>query len=159
MKTQTEISYVCIHRDSKIKYVDTLFENRSPVYPLRDIDPILYPSILLSHLRVMITNIKKDIKNKGFNDLIDEATPILASLGLNKQIVEVAVGKIIDEVIDDEDKQESLFDALYMHDCVESALVRFETFGSKFSGDIAKAISKSFNSDTLSEGQIRANGV
>ena len=159
MKTQTEISYVCIHRDSKIKYQHTLFENRSPVYPLRDIDPILYPSILLSHLRVMITNIKKDIKNKGFNDLIDEATHILASLGLNKQIVEVAVGKIIDDVIDNEDKQESLFDALYMHDCVESALVRFETFGSKFSGDIAKAISKSFNSDTLSEGQIRANGV
>lgn len=157
MKSQTEISYVCIHRDSKIKYVDTLFENRSPVYPFRDIDPILYPSILLSHHRVMITNIKKDIKNKGFNDLIDEATHILASLGLNKQIVEVAVSRIIDDVIDDEDKQESLFDALHMHDVVESALVRFETFGSKFSGDIAKAISKSFNSKTLSEGQIRAN--
>jgi len=160
MKMQTEFPCMCIHTDSKIKYQHTLFENRSPVYPFRDIDPILYPSILLSHLRVMITNIEKDIKNKGFNDLIDEATHILASLGLNKQIVEVAVGKIIDDVIEDEDKQESLFDALYMHDCVESALVRFETFGSKFSGDIAKAISKSFNSETLSEGQIRAiNGV
>ena len=157
MKMQTEFPCMCIHTDSKIKYQHTLFENRSPVYPFRDIDPILYPSILLSHLRVMITNIKKDIKNKGFNDLIDEATHILASLGLKKQIVEVAVSKIIDDVIDDEDKQEYLFDALHMHDVVESALVRFETFGSKFSGDIAKAISKSFNSETLSEGQIRAN--
>ena len=155
---QTEFPCMCIHTDSKIKYQYTLFENRRNVYLFRDIYPILYLYVLLSHRKVMITNTNKDINNNGLETIIDEVAHVLGAFGVPRGIVEVAVGKIIDQVIDDEDKQESLFDALYMHDFVEQSLTRFETFGSKFSGDISKAISKSFNMNTLSEVQIRANG-
>jgi len=155
---QTEFSCMCIHRDSKIKYQHTLFENRRKLYLFRDINHILYPYVLLSHRKVMITNTDKDNKYKGLNLDFNLHTYVGMTVEFGDSTDEWLLA-IYDLEMAQEVEDLEKFDALHMHDNVEKVMTRLETFGSKFSGDIAKAISKSFNSETLSEGQIRANGV
>jgi len=157
MKTQTEFPCMCIHRDSKIKYQYTLFENRRNVYLFRDIYPILYLYVLLSHRKVMITNTNKDIKYKGLNLDFNLHTYVGQTVEFGDSTDEWLLA-IYDLEMAQEVEDLENFDALHMHDDVEKVMTRFETFGSKFSGDIAKQISKSFNMNTPSEVQIRANG-
>lgn len=153
---QTEFSCMCIHRDSKIKYQYTLFENRRNVYLFRDIYPILYYVVLLSHRKVMITN-TNNIKYKGLNLDFNLHTYVGMTVEFGDSTDEWLLA-IYDLEMAQEVEDLENFDALHMHDDVERVMTRFETFGSKFSGDIAKQISKSFNMNTPSEVQIRANG-
>lgn len=153
---QTEFPCMCIHRDSKIKYQYTLFENRRNVYLFRDIYPILYYVVLLSHRKVMITN-TNNIKYKGLNLDFNLHTYVGMTVEFGDSTDEWLLA-IYDLEMAQEVEDLENFDALHMHDDVEKVMTRFETFGSKFSGDIAKLISKSFNMNTPSEVQIRANG-
>lgn len=153
---QTELSCMYIHRDYKIKYQHTLFDNRRNLLLFRVIYPILYYVVLVSLFGVMITN-TNNIKYKGLNLDFNLHTYVGMTVEFGDSTDEWLLA-IYDLEIAQEVEDLERFDALHMHDDIEKVMTRFETFGSKFSGDIAKQISKSFNMTTPSEVQIRPNG-